>query len=199
MYLQCLKSKNSIKLLTIHTVWKFHDFSITQILCEIKIGESRVSKSAIFTHLEALNFDFFMNFCTFWKPQFTWLTRFRAPKMAKMCRFRTYKFSKSWFHVKFQGQKMPEICTLCYSASNLKIPSNCLHFTNSCLFTFTGRSSLSNELYIISSLLEQWSKQRRPRNQNWMCGLNGGHVGQVCLHFFSCLFTNLSAVCLHFF
>ena len=90
-YLQCLKSRNSIKLFTIHTVWKFHDFSIIQILCEIKIGKSRVSKSGIFTHLEALNFDFY----------------------------------------EFMQKPM-------YSDSNLKIPSNCLQFTNSCLFTFTG-------------------------------------------------------------
>ena len=29
------------------TVWKFHDFSITHILREIKVGESRFSKIAI--------------------------------------------------------------------------------------------------------------------------------------------------------
>ena len=29
------------------TVWKFHDFSITQILCEINIWDSRSAKSAI--------------------------------------------------------------------------------------------------------------------------------------------------------
>ena len=32
------------------TVWKFHDFSITQILREINVGDSRCAKSAIFTH-----------------------------------------------------------------------------------------------------------------------------------------------------
>ena len=31
---------------------------ITQILCEIKFGDSRNAKSAIFTHGKALNFDF---------------------------------------------------------------------------------------------------------------------------------------------
>ena len=41
------------------TVWKFHDFSITQILREINFGDSRSAKSAILTHLEALNFDFY--------------------------------------------------------------------------------------------------------------------------------------------
>ena len=47
-----------------NTVWKFHDFSITQILREINFGDSRSAKSAISTHLEGLNFDFheFLNF-----------------------------------------------------------------------------------------------------------------------------------------
>ena len=39
-------------------MWKFHNFSSTQILREIKISECRVSKSAILSHLEAQNFDF---------------------------------------------------------------------------------------------------------------------------------------------
>ena len=34
------------------TVWKFHDFSITQILREINFGDSRSAKSAILTYLE---------------------------------------------------------------------------------------------------------------------------------------------------
>ena len=41
------------------TVWKFHDFSITQILREINFVDSRSAKSAILTHLEAQNFDFY--------------------------------------------------------------------------------------------------------------------------------------------
>ena len=41
------------------TVWKFHDFSVTQILREIKYGASKNAKSAILAHLEALNFDFY--------------------------------------------------------------------------------------------------------------------------------------------
>ena len=46
------------------TVWKFHELSITQILREIKVKDSRNAKSAILPHLKALNYDF-MNFCTF--------------------------------------------------------------------------------------------------------------------------------------
>ena len=40
------------------TVWKFHDFSITQTLREINFGDSRGAKSASSTYLEAVNFDF---------------------------------------------------------------------------------------------------------------------------------------------
>ena len=40
------------------TVEKFHDFCIIQILREIKFEDSHIAKSAILTHLEALNFDF---------------------------------------------------------------------------------------------------------------------------------------------
>ena len=46
------------QIIYVRTVWKFHDFSITQILREIKFEESRSAKSAILTHLEALNFAF---------------------------------------------------------------------------------------------------------------------------------------------
>ena len=40
------------------TVWKFHNFSITQILRQINFGDSRSAKAAILAHLEALNLDF---------------------------------------------------------------------------------------------------------------------------------------------
>ena len=41
-----------------NTVWLSHNFSVTQILREIKVGKFRVSKSAILTDFRALNFDF---------------------------------------------------------------------------------------------------------------------------------------------
>ena len=41
-----------------YTAWKFQDYSITQILCEINFGDCRFTKSAILTLLEALNLDF---------------------------------------------------------------------------------------------------------------------------------------------
>ena len=40
-------------------MWKFHNFSITQIFREIHLGDSRGAKYAILTYLEALNFDFY--------------------------------------------------------------------------------------------------------------------------------------------
>ena len=43
----------------LHTVWKFHDFSITSILREINFGDSRSAKLAVFTHLEAVNCNFY--------------------------------------------------------------------------------------------------------------------------------------------
>ena len=39
-------------------VWKFHVFSITQILCEINFGAFTRAKSFILTHLEVLIFVF---------------------------------------------------------------------------------------------------------------------------------------------
>ena len=41
-----------------YTVWKFHDFSITQILCVIDFSDSRSAKSVFFNILKALDFDF---------------------------------------------------------------------------------------------------------------------------------------------
>ena len=43
----------------IHAVWKFRNFSTTQILREINFWNSRSAKAAFLTHLEALNWDFY--------------------------------------------------------------------------------------------------------------------------------------------
>ena len=48
------------------TVWKFHDFSVTQILREINFGASRNFKTGVFAILEALNF---VNLVTFSMPK----------------------------------------------------------------------------------------------------------------------------------
>ena len=67
---------------TICTVWKLHCFSFTQILHELNIGDSRCAKSAILTHSEALNFEFY-EFLHFLKAKMYQKTKFRAPKVAK--------------------------------------------------------------------------------------------------------------------
>ena len=41
------------------TVWKLQDFSVTQILREINIGQYRSAKSAILTDFETLNHDLY--------------------------------------------------------------------------------------------------------------------------------------------
>ena len=43
-------------------MWKFHDFSVIQILREIHFGESRSAKTAVFTIFGALNFVDLVNF-----------------------------------------------------------------------------------------------------------------------------------------
>ena len=59
-------------------MWEFHDFSITQILREIKFGDLKSSKSAIFTHLEALKFDF-CEFEDFLKTEIDQINKILSP------------------------------------------------------------------------------------------------------------------------
>ena len=63
-------------------MWKLWNFSITQILREIKVGNFRVSKSVILTHLEALHFDF-CEFAHFLKNVFDQINKIQRPQMAK--------------------------------------------------------------------------------------------------------------------
>ena len=48
-----------------YTMWKFQDFSTTQILCEINFGHFKAPKTIILTNLAALNFDFLGPFDNF--------------------------------------------------------------------------------------------------------------------------------------
>ena len=99
--------------MTCCTVWKFHDFPITQILREINFEYFRSAKSAILTHLEALNFDFFFYFFYF----IFILTRFECWHLPKVeyselqkmqnRHFLNFKSLLLWFHVKFDRQKNP--------------------------------------------------------------------------------------------
>ena len=40
-------------------MWKFQDFCIIEILREINFEDSRSGKTAIYSHVEASNFDFY--------------------------------------------------------------------------------------------------------------------------------------------
>ena len=63
-------------------MWKFHEFSITQNLHEIKFGDSRSAKSTILTHLEALNLDFY-EFLHFLKAKINKINKIQSPKKDK--------------------------------------------------------------------------------------------------------------------
>ena len=67
--------------------------AITQILREINFGDSRHAKSAILTHLETLNFDFY-EFLHLLKPQIDQINKITAPKSAKNSNFFTPRISK---------------------------------------------------------------------------------------------------------
>ena len=69
-----------MKLTVQMTVWKCHDFSVIQILCEINFGDSISVKSAILTHSVALNFDFY-EILHFYKAEIH-QTKVRALKIA---------------------------------------------------------------------------------------------------------------------
>ena len=60
------------------TVWKFQDFSVTQILREINFRDFRSAKSAILTHLEALNIDFY-EFWYFLKDKIYQINKIQSP------------------------------------------------------------------------------------------------------------------------
>ena len=47
--------------LKVYTVWKFQDFSVTQILREINFGESRSSKTAVYSILGDQNLVHLVN------------------------------------------------------------------------------------------------------------------------------------------
>ena len=61
-------------------MWKFHDFSIIQILPEINFEDSRSAKSAILPQLEALNFDFY-EFLQFLKAENDQINTIKVSKM----------------------------------------------------------------------------------------------------------------------
>ena len=64
-------------------MWKFHDFSFTQILREINFGNFRSAKSAILTHLEAPNFDF-QEFLHFLKVEIYQINKMQSPVLLEI-------------------------------------------------------------------------------------------------------------------
>ena len=77
------------------TAWKFHNFSITQILREISLGVSRNAKSAILTYLEALNLYFFFlyEFLLFLRDEIYKINKIQSLKCGKNGNFRTTRSS----------------------------------------------------------------------------------------------------------
>ena len=61
-----------------YTVWKFQDFSITQILRENNFGYSKSAKSAISTHLEDLNLVLY-EFLHFLKARIYQTNKIKSP------------------------------------------------------------------------------------------------------------------------
>ena len=81
-------------------VWKFHNFSITQILREINIWDSRSAKYTILTHLEALNV-YFHDFLQFMMAQFTKLAKLKPLKLQNGS-FGASKFSPKFISCKIR-------------------------------------------------------------------------------------------------
>ena len=97
------------------TMWKFQDFSITQILREINFGDSGSVKSAILTHVEALNFDSH-EFLHFLKTEIYQIKEIQSPKNCKTSSFRTFAFSKIDFTQNLSDSKIMKfphcVCTI---------------------------------------------------------------------------------------
>ena len=62
-------------------MWKFYDFSVTQILREINFGETRSSKNAVYAILGALEFA---NLAILRAHIFAYLVNFSLQKSAKI-------------------------------------------------------------------------------------------------------------------
>ena len=77
---------------TYFTEWKLQYFSVTQILRENKISDL-VLKSAIITHLHALNFDFH-EFLHFLNSEICQINKIRVLKMARTAVLKLLYFAK---------------------------------------------------------------------------------------------------------
>ena len=73
-------------------MWKFHEFSITEILREINFGDSRSGKPAILTHLEAVNFHFY-ELLYFLNAGIDQINKIQNPKIGKLSRVSKIDFT----------------------------------------------------------------------------------------------------------
>ena len=69
-------------------MWKFQDFSVIPYLCEINFEDTCNAKSAIFTHLEALNYDFY-EYLHFLKAEIDQKIELKVSKMVRNGSFGT--------------------------------------------------------------------------------------------------------------
>ena len=74
-------------------MWKFHNFSITQILREINFADSRGAKYAILARLQALNFDLY-EFLHLLNPDFYQMDKIHRLKRAKTAVFALLESAK---------------------------------------------------------------------------------------------------------
>ena len=105
-----------------HTEWKFHDFSVIQILREINFGDCTSAKSAILSYFKALDEFLFLWIFAFFKVECSFDTIQRLKNGKKTAVLRNYYILQNWFHVKSEGQKNPEFSTLWYKDLNLNNP-----------------------------------------------------------------------------
>ena len=101
-----VKTRENAILSFFDTMWKFQDFSITDILRVINFKDSRSAKSAILTHLEPLNYNLY-EFLHFLKPEIYLLNKIQSSQNGKNGIFCTFRIPK------FQWWKNPEFSTLC--------------------------------------------------------------------------------------
>ena len=81
------------------TVWKLLDFYVIQILREIKFGESRSFKTAVFALYGTLDFVYLVNF-SLQKVQKFLTNQNSEPLNVLKWQILHFKNPKNWFHVK---------------------------------------------------------------------------------------------------
>ena len=99
-----------------NTVWKF---PATQIFREINIRDLKGPKTAILTHLEAMNFDFLSIF-VFSEGWNLPKTKIQRPWNCKNGIFLNFYIIENWFHVNSEWYKNADFSTLCVALLSWK-------------------------------------------------------------------------------